>query len=46
MIVTGLAPNATYSVSVQASGSGNAVTISPAGSGATADSAGLLKVSF
>lgn len=44
--VAGLAPNASYGVSVQPSGAGNTIAITAGGSGATADSAGLLKVTF
>jgi hypothetical protein len=40
-IVTGLAPNGTYSVSV----AGNAIAIT-SGSGAAADAAGVLRLTF
>ena len=42
LLVAGLAANASYGVSV----SGGAVTVSPGGSSATADAAGLLRVTF
>jgi hypothetical protein len=44
--VAGLTPNATFTVSVQPSGSGNIVTITPASTGTTADNAGLLSLTF
>jgi hypothetical protein len=46
MLVTGLSPNTSYGVNVQTSGSGKAVTVSTSGIGGTADSAGLLLLSF
>jgi len=46
MLVTGLTPNATYSVSVQSIGTGNVVSINPGGSGAAADSGGVLRLIF
>ena len=42
MLVAGLAPNTSYSASVQ---SGNAVTIT-AGTGTTTDAAGVLRLTF
>ncbi len=46
LIVTGLAPKADYGFNIQANGAGKAITISPSGSGATADAAGLLRLTF
>ncbi|HXR36761.1 MAG TPA: hypothetical protein VN754_12465, partial [Candidatus Binataceae bacterium] len=46
MLVTGLAPSAAYSVSVQPSGSGNAVSIAAGGISPTTDGAGVLRVTF
>ncbi|HTY55953.1 MAG TPA: hypothetical protein VMB26_12155, partial [Candidatus Binataceae bacterium] len=46
MLVTGLTPNATYSISVQSAASGNVVSIAPASSGTAADSAGVLRLTF
>jgi hypothetical protein len=46
MLITGLAPNTAYGFTVQANGSANTVTISPAGSAAISDAAGLLRLSF
>ncbi len=43
VLVMGLTPGAAYSVSVQPAGGGNAITIAPAASGSTADSAGVLE---
>ena len=42
-VATGLAPGATYNVSVTTTTNGKAVTLTPGGVGVTADSAGLLK---
>jgi len=41
-LVTGLAPNASYGVSV----AGNAISVLPGGAGATADGAGVLRITF
>lgn len=46
VLVTGLAHNTTYAVSVQPNGSGNAITIAPGAAGATSDAAGLLRLTF
>ena len=46
LVVTGLAPNASVGYSLQPNGGGNTVVITAGGSGATADSAGLLKLTF
>ena len=45
MLVAGLTPNASYSVNIQSSGTGNTVSISPGG-GTAADSGGVLRLSF
>jgi hypothetical protein len=42
LLVTGLAANASYGVTV----TGGTITVTPGGTGATADSAGLLRVTF
>jgi hypothetical protein len=44
--VVGLAPNASYSVSVQASGSGKTIGVSSSGSGTETDAAGVMRLSF
>jgi hypothetical protein len=46
MTITGLTPNAGYSVMVQPNGNGNTVSVFPGGANATADSAGVLTLSF
>jgi uncharacterized repeat protein (TIGR02543 family) len=42
LLVTGLAPNNSYGISVQPNGSGNVVSIAAGGVGATTDAAGVL----
>jgi hypothetical protein len=46
VLVTGLSPNIGYSVTTQTSGTGNIVTVSPNGSNATTDAAGVLQLSY
>jgi hypothetical protein len=46
MLVTGLAANANYGVTVQASGNGNVISIAPGSTGAHTDAAGVLILSF
>ena len=46
VFVTGLVPNASYSVSVQAAGTGNTIVIAAGGSGTTTDAAGVMQLSF
>jgi hypothetical protein len=46
MLVTGLAPNGTYTVSVQPGVNGAVVSITPGSNGSTADGAGVLKLTF
>ncbi len=46
MIVTGLAANASYGVSIQPGGNGNVITLTAGGGGAAADSAGLVRLTF
>lgn len=46
VLITGLTAGAGYSVSVQARGSGNVITVYPNGSNATADSAGVLQIAL
>jgi len=46
LLVTGLAPNASYTASVSVAGSGHTITVSPGGTGATADAAGVLMLTF
>ncbi|MGO8671129.1 MAG: hypothetical protein ACLQVD_07175 [Capsulimonadaceae bacterium] len=46
MLITGLAPNGVYGTSVKAAGTGNTVTLTPGGTGSTADAAGVLVVTI
>ncbi len=46
VIVTGLTGGASFGTSVQAGSNGTTITITPGGASATADTAGLLKVTF
>jgi hypothetical protein len=45
-LVTELAPNASYNVSIQSGGTGNVISITPNGTGSTTDGAGVLKLTF
>ncbi len=42
--VTGLKPGASYGVNVESTSTGTTITVTPGGTGATADSAGLIKI--
>jgi len=46
MLVTGLAPNASFTVTVSDSGSGKTIGVAPTGTDATTDAAGLLRLTF
>lgn len=46
VLITGLAPNTGYSVSIQTTGTGNTVGVFPGGSNATSDAGGVLSLSF
>jgi hypothetical protein len=46
LLVTGLSVGASYGYTVQAGGAGNIVTLTPGGTGANADSAGVLRLTF
>ncbi len=46
MLVTGLSPNGTYTVSVQSGVNGTVVSITPGNTGSTADGAGVLRLTF
>ena len=46
MLVTGLAPNGIYTVSVQPGTNGTVVSVAPGSTGNTADSAGVLRLTF
>jgi hypothetical protein len=45
-MVTGLTPDTGYSVSIQAAGAGNTISVMPGGSTATTDAGGVLQLSF
>ena len=46
MLLTGLAPNTTYAVSVQPVGSGNTISVDVGSTGVVTDAAGVLSLSF
>jgi len=46
LLVTGLVPGASYGVADQTTATGTAITVTPGTSGATADAAGLLRLTF
>jgi hypothetical protein len=45
-LVTGLIPNAAYAVASQSGTAGTTIVISSGGAGATADAAGVLRLTF
>jgi hypothetical protein len=46
VFVTGLVPNASYGVTVQAAGSGHTIAIAASGAGAATDAAGVMQLSL